>query len=1013
MGSSLDKLDKLADGIARGEAAEVRRQFASDPRFHGEDRAVSLAALLACAYPALGPTLRGRPDDVIAVARGGLRVKDVKALRRAALALVSDLSDLERVRADLRRFCRREMWRIGARELLPGAESDVDVTARELSDLADVCIDLALREALAWADRRFGVPMTSDGHRCAFAVIGMGKLGGRELNAGSDIDLIPFYETDDGGCLRGELEPRFATGGSSILPGAETSLHEYFVRVTQRMTATLDDPTEDGIVFRVDLRLRPEGSRGPLVNSLAAAEQYYEAWGRTWERAALVRARSVAGDIAFGDEVLAALAPFVWRREVNPGLADEMGSMLLRARAEAKNDVERDLKLGPGGIREAEFFVQTLQLVWGGREPQLRSKNTLEALRRLRARGLVTDRESRELEAAYLTLRRLEHRVQYATGLQTHSVPTDPELLARIARSLGFPATADMMRDLERTKRRVRARFASLSPRSGEARPGLDSLWLALESNREDEVLAALPPDFPEGVSPDLGRHVLALARRPDGPLGSKTRDNLPEFTDALVHSIGDAADPEQAARLLAAFFARLSTPSIYVRALADDMRALRRVVNLFGSSAYLGEALVARPELVDRLIFGRGVPTPESVERAVEEELATVTDRDDPDLFVGALRKAKGRVVMEVGLADLAGELDTRAATATLSALAEATLREALAFALAEKKLPSSGLAILGMGKLGGRELGYGSDLDIIFIYDEDALEADAQERFIRAAQRVLSLVSVPHGAGPGYELDTRLRPSGNQGLLVVSIRAFARYHEGEAQDWERQALIKANFVAGDRLLAERALAVAHVAAYERGAPEPEKLHRIRLRMQYELAGERLPMRRDGTPAYDSVPPPAAPGANPSASRARYDLKLGRGGVVDVEFAVQWLQMKFGRDRRVRTPETEAAIVSLEASGYLDAHHAAVLRDGYRMLRQLELRLRVHHGTGSQWLEEGAPGLISLARRVGMRDGPRGGAAEALLEHYRSVTRDIRSCYLAILGVEEDSPAPVSARSF
>ncbi len=968
-------IDKLAESIGRAEAAETRARFASDPRFAGDERATGLATLLAVAYPVLGPALLARPDDVLSVAKAGLRAKDARTLRRSALLANADMSDHDSVRASLRRFARREKLRIAARELMPGAANDVDVTARELSDLADVCIDLALREALEWADRRFGVPRTSEGERCRFTVIGMGKLGGRELNAGSDVDLILFYETDDG------------TVGPAR--DGDISLHEYFVRVTQRFTATLDEPTEEGIVWRVDLRLRPEGSRGPLVNSFAAAEQYYEAWGRTWERAALVRARPVGGDIAFGEEFLQALSPFVWRREVNPGVADEMSSMLTRGRAESKGDPDRDLKLGPGGIREAEFFVQTLQLVWGGREPSIRSANTLEALRRLRARGLVTDRESRELEASYLALRRLEHRVQFATGLQTHSLPEDPDLLARMARTLGYPAAPEMLRDLERTRRKVATRFGSLSARPSDVHPALERLWLAIDAGKEEDVLGSLPPDFPEGVPPDIGRHLLALARRPDGPLGSQTRDRHPEFADALVTTIGDTAEPEQAARLLAAFFARLITPSIYVRALADDARAMRRVVNLFGSSAYLGSAAVARPELVDRLIFGRGVPSPETVLRAVAEEIAAVEDKEDPDAFVGGLRKAKSHGVMEVGLADLSGELDSRACTATLSSIADATLQHALHFALREKRLPDQGLAVLGMGKLGGRELGYGADLDIIFVYDEDAIP-DAQERFIRAGQRVLLLLSVPHGAGPGYELDTRLRPSGNQGLLVVSLGAFARYHEREAEAWERQALVKARFCAGDEDVAKRALAIAEVATYERGAPPPEKLHHVRLRMERELAGER-----------------STPG------RARYDLKLGRGGLVDIEFAVQWLQMKYGRDPRVRTTETETAIASLEACGYLDPHHATVFRDSYRMLRQLELRLRVHHGTGSQWLEEGAPGLVPLARRVGMRDGPRGGAGEALLEHYRAVTRDVRASYLAVLGLEDEAGhAPTSART-
>jgi glutamate-ammonia-ligase adenylyltransferase len=767
----------LAESIARAEMPEARRRFVDALAAKGvtpTEDAVELAVVLECAYPALAHVVAARPEDVVAIVRGVKLARDARTYRRMALPLVGDLSDADAVRRGLRVFAAREKLRIAARELMPHAGSDVDVTSRELSDLAEVCIDIALAEAMTWAEARYGKPLRADGSRCPFVVLGMGKLGGHELNAGSDVDLLMFYDTDDGEVRK---------DGKA----AEPSLHEFFARVSQRFTATLDDVTEDGMVWRVDLRLRPEGSRGPIVNSLAAAERYYETWGRTWERAALVRARPVGGDIAFGVEVLGALGPFVWRREVNPNLADEMIALVVRARTELASEPERDLKLGVGGIREAEFFVQSLQLIWGGREPTVRSTNTLDALRRLRARGLVTDREGRELADAYLVLRRLEHRVQFATGLQTHTLPsrTDGTLLDRIARTLGFPAGAELERDLDKTRRRVAARLASLSRQGRDAAreaaaPGaLERLYIAVDSGDEAQVHAWLPNVFGPGASPDMARHVLALARRPDYPLGTSTRDRFPELGPVLIEALSDAADPEQATRLLAAFFARLSTPSLYAKALAEDSRATRRIAGLFGASAFLGESMVGYPELVDRLLFNRSTPTEESARRAVEEEISSLVDHDSEEV-VGALRRAKRRVTMEVGLADLAGELGTRGCTLALSALADATLDHATRFALHERGLQDgAGLAVVAMGKLGGREIGYGSDLDIFFVYDDAAGGSeDGAERFVRTAQRVLRLVSAPHGDGPGYELDTRLRPSGNQGLLIVSLDAFARYH-------------------------------------------------------------------------------------------------------------------------------------------------------------------------------------------------------------------------------------------
>ncbi len=989
----------LSDGGPGAGAAWAEAARARGLSF--DDAMLDLAASLMTAYPGLRAQIVLRPEDILTIGRGRLRIaRDLRTYRRLASALVPDLTDDHAVRRGLRLFAQRERLRVAARELRSREAGDVDVTARELSDLAQACIEVALAEAQRWAEERFGVPMMATGERCGFTILGMGKLGGRELNCGSDVDLLPFYETDDGEVIKDGVV-------------TEQTLHEHFTRITQRFTATLDDATDDGICWRVDLRLRPEGSRGPLVNALAAAERYYETWGRTWERAALVRARPVAGHPGFGARVIEALAPFVWRKAIDPRIASDMAQLVQRARAELSDEPDRDLKLGPGGIREAEFFVQSLQLVWGGREPSLRDTNTLEALRRLRSRGLVTDRESREVESAYLMLRRLEHRVQFATGIQTHQLPRG-EMLETIARSVGHATGLELEREVEKTRRRVAARLASLvkdvpgSQRGGER---FEPLLTAIDSAEEVIVLTALAEgaggvDFATSTSADLARHLLALARRPDFPLGTSTRDKYPELAVTLLEALSDAADPEQAARLLVSFFSRLATPSVYARAMAEDLHVVRRLVGLFGASAFLGEALVFRPELVDSVLFTRGAPTPDSARREVDAEVAAemsperlADENVDPqDALVGGLRHAKARVTMEIGLAELAGELKTREATMALSALADATLEHATRHALEERRL-EGGLAVIAMGKLGGREIGYGSDLDIFFVYDADAMDREDElaERYVRAAQRVLSLVSTPHGAGPGYELDTRLRPSGSHGVLVVSLDSFARYHgltrEGadatdasderlaQAADWERQALIRARACAGDIELGRRVTALASRVAYERGAPEPKAMHHLRMRMERELAKE---------------------------GPRRYDVKLGRGGIVDVEFAVQWLQMKYGADPRVRTPDTETAIAALETCGYLDASVAAVLREGYAMLRRLEQALRVVHGTSASLIEEGAPGLPALARRMGFRDGanrPSGTAAEALLERYRAVTRDVRAAYLTVLGMAAEVP--------
>ena len=595
--------------------------------------AADLRAMLGEAYPALVSSMQAHPEDVIALGRGMRHPRNARSYRRL-LASASGLSpDPSQMRAGLRRFALREKLRIAARELMAYPGNDVDVTARELSDLADVCCEASLTEALAWAEERFGVPVAVTGERCPIVVVGMGKLGGRELNAGSDIDLIVFYGTDEGAA------------------GSHT-LHEHFTRVVQRFVATLDETTDDGIVWRVDLRLRPEGMRGPLVNALAAAERYYETWGRTWERAAWVRARVVAGDAVFGAQVLAALSPFVWRRAVNPGIAQEMAAMLARARSEAGEAVSDDLKLGVGGIREVEFFAQSLQLIWGGREPRVRGANTIDALRRLRTHGFVTEREAVELSSAYLFLRRLEHRIQFATGLQTHSMRRDKGTLERIARSLGFTSGAALGDGLADVRERVASRVAPLGERHDQQDVALGRMWGALDAADEGAVSSEASARFGTAPSADLPRHLLALARRPDAPLGSLTRDKHPALAVGIVEALADAADPEQATRLLAAFFARLVTPSVYLRALAEEPRLVRALCSLLGASVFLGGALVAHPDLIDRVAYARGSPTTEVARAQVHEEVSALSAEDsrDVDAFVGALRRAKRRVTFEVG---------------------------------------------------------------------------------------------------------------------------------------------------------------------------------------------------------------------------------------------------------------------------------------------------------------------------------------------------------------------------
>jgi glutamate-ammonia-ligase adenylyltransferase len=963
-----NELERLAFYLDPERAADISRDLRGVP---GAD----LGLVLGAAYPVLVPQRPALLEAIACLSREGLTT------RRLRLDILGRLNEAVAGRTageDWQRALQRAVWlekvRIALREVLPpklgGAE--LPETARELSELADAVVEVVVAEASGHVTSRFGAPRHEDGSVAKLCVLGMGKLGGLELNAGSDIDILFVYDTDE---AQGDITP-----------------HDFFTRVVRRAVSHIESTAPEGMIFRVDLRLRPEGSQGALVNSLSAFERYYETWGRLWERAAMLRARPVAGDAELGLALeREVLGPFVYRREVDPNIAAGLTDMVLRSRAELSLHPARDLKLGPGGIREAEFFVQTLQLIWGGQEPSLRVRGTLTALERLRLRGFVSDRDARDIARAYILLRRAEHAIQWATGIQTHLLPVDSRDAERLARTLGYPDASAFLIELGRLRGRVSEAFASLSP--GSRREPRHGHFAALfmnegEQSAPDDVSRATRALFESTEVPD---HLHALARRPDGLLGSLTREQHPGLGDRLLGALLECPDPEQAARYLRSVFSRLSAPGAYVAALAGDPRALSRLLTVLGSSGFVGEAIVTRPELLDVVLFGQGLVSdvPAAVAHQLEDmgrQLDDLEQQERDEALVGALRQVKSRVLVEVAIADLAGAIGTRQATRTLSALADEILQTVVRYLLGDAR----GLCVLAVGKLGGREIGYASDLDLMFLYEPSAAPNpdEAAAYYSRYAQRIIRMLSEPHAGGPGYVMDTRLRPSGSHGLLVASLRSFASYHGlqetaagakrpsgfGGGSAWERQALIRARFCAGDAGLGVRAMNVATMAAYEGGPPTAEEMHRLRLRMERELGRER-PTRKE--------------------------LKVGRGGLLDIEFLAQWLQMKHGSDARVRTPDTGEALEVLTAHGYLPRPDYERLRDAYRFLRRLEQRIHVHRGDGTNWVDSQALGLSGLGRQMGFQRSPTRSAGEQLFERYITLTDMVRSCYLRLLGLE------------
>ncbi|MFL5310061.1 MAG: bifunctional [glutamate--ammonia ligase]-adenylyl-L-tyrosine phosphorylase/[glutamate--ammonia-ligase] adenylyltransferase, partial [Myxococcales bacterium] len=888
----------------------------------------------------------------------------------AAAVRHADAPDAEALSRRLRRHKLVEVLRIVLRDL--GGQASLPESARELSWLATSVLEAAVRFHYARLCGQHGPP---DGRSAVgpsgFCVLGMGKLGGTELNFSSDVDLLYVYDRD--GRTQGpQAIDHFA----------------FYARLAEEVTRAIGATP---FIFRVDLDLRPEGRSGPIVNSLRALELYYEAQGAPWERFALLKALPIAGDLAVGEDGLRRLAPFVWRKYLDLGAVEEMRALKARAEREAGRRGKQDLKLGPGGIREVEFFVQALQLLHGGKDRNLRARATLPALERLLFAGLISSRDRDELAEAYVFLRRLEHRLQMVAERQTHALPDDPAERARLARRAGYPGTRDeaaqaLDRDLQLHRGRVEARFRDLLRVAGGGAPDADpNATLAADAQAEPEerlqALRALGFLDADASAAELTR----LARRRETPFAPAASPELQQLAPRLVQEAAAAPDPDQALRHLADLFGQLSNPRAISELLLGSPRTARLLLSLFGSSDFLSRSLLRHPELIDQLVHRGSAPLVRAPEELRAELRGRLTGDTEHDLT--ELRRFRLEELLRIGVHDVAGALDADLVPQQLSDVAEACVAACLDLATAEARRregvprhpdgsPAS-LTVIGLGKLGGRELGYHSDLDLLFLYSgpgetDCARRASNHEHFARVAQRLISHLTLPLREGSLYRIDTRLRPSGSAGPLVVSFDALATYHAREARLWERQALLRARAVAGDRELFDRAAREVLEPSLFRKLDAKEasrELLAMRERMEREIADE---------------------------SFARYNSKLGRGGLVDVEFAVQFLQLVHGSSHRsVRTSATLAALAELRRIGLLAESDAAPLARGYRFLRRVESRLRIVRDRAISHLPTSGRELILLARRLGY-SGPRAG--EELLADYERETQSVRAAFLRVL---------------
>ena len=809
----------------------------------------------------------------------------------------TSFADLKR---RLRVVRRREILRMGARELGWGTTAEV---ARELAAFADACLEAAYRFCDAELRRELGTPTADAPSRepPRFVVMGMGKLGGEELNFSSDVDVCYFYSTDAG-----------------HVGDRDVSLHRYYSELSRRITAALEEPTGEGIVFRVDLRLRPESRNGPLCNSLAAAERYYETFGRTWERQAWLRARPCAGDVALGEELLATLEPFVYPRNADARMLDDVRALRAQFRDPADaggplaaRDAGFDVKLGAGGIRDVELVVQTLQLLHGGKRPDIRERHTPRALPRLVVAGLLTDREARTLGDAYRLWRQLEHRVMVATGAQRHRLPGDDDARAAFALGLGFSDLASFDVTVARERRAVEAIAATFA--DGASGP-LEEATRLLNPLLDRAVLERLLAEhgFRE---PDAAADALDLSRA-----------RLPA---AFVAAALASPDPDRA---LTHFRDVALNGSPGLRALLGAEPQLLHVLGaLFGTSDRLSDLLIRHPAMWEALLAGLGVGVRTSDELAglLDDELLATDDGEpkDEESVLRTVRRFQAQETLRVGLHDVAGGLDAGEVSGQLSLIAETCLAASIDLVMpalvARLGAPRTGLTVLALGSLGAREMRYGSDLDLVFLYGDDEAAGEsatgigAQEWFGRASQRVIGALEAMLDEGRLYHVDTGLRPSGAQGLLVTSVGAFARYHEREAAGWERVALLRARVVYSTEAPARRAEIEAMLAATAFDRPFDEPRFRAELRdMRARVAQQR--------------------GRVPAGSR---HVRFDPGGVMDVEFLVALGQLRHRDDPAVRTTVTAYVLDRLVALGW-----PAALRDDHAFLKRVALRLRLMH---------------------------------------------------------------------
>ena len=917
-------------------------------------------------------------------------LKTAETMYQELAKSLSQFDSVEQKLCILRRYKRRETLRIGLSDLLKTV--DVKTTTLELSNLAEAalqhCYEIGRDQIM---QPKFGTPLNEEGTApCRFAIIGMGKLGGYELNFSSDIDLIFVYSDD----------ARTDTGNDNS---------EYFSRLCEFIIKAMSEITSDGYVFRVDIRLRPESSAGVIIRSMESYESYYEGWGDLWERQALIKARSVAGDMAFGDEFIRMIQPFVYQRYLDGVTLSEIKADIRRTKARIEErlvgegaNLDKHVKLGPGGIRDIEFTVQCLQMIHGAKRKSLCTHNTLEALSALKEHAILNIEDADALTAAYRFLRTVENGIQVEADQQRYSIPEKEGEERELARRVGYRHTpADdalvaFRKDYRAHTERVRTIFQKITTTAIESEDGIDIAVLLAEEDPQ-QLESFLSTYRFENVR-DAQRLLRQLANGGDGiQFSPSVRRTFFKLAPTLLSVLRDSPNPDMALRYLSAFTDKVGARSSYYTMFAENPSTLEALTRVCGTSLYLADMLITSPELFDLLTVPTLVERSKTLAEKQEEALRIVAEAPEGRML-SMLRRYKNDEIWRIALRNILGNATLPTTTEELSDVAEAVLqaiypeieaemREAHGTPLAPDGTPAT-FAIIAMGKFGGRELNFSSDLDVMYVYSADGETTEGMpnvEFFAAVGLELVNRLAGNQGMGI-YEIDLRLRPHGAGGAIALPLAGYQHYYDTTALVWERQALTRARAVAGDtETLGNAFLEIAHAFCYSDALTPEEIAEIVQTRKRKEAqATRRTSTRRRGRSKTQ------APIVN---------VKSGYGGLVDIEFVVQILQLVHGGEApSVRVQNTPLAINKLHDLGVLTEVQRDGLSEAYLFLRRVENALRIVHDRPLDALPKNRTELAQLARRLEYVETEGVSIVDAFLRDYGKWTETTRALFNQIL---------------